>query len=103
MSAEQSANLLNAFDDSVTEFLVLQMGAHRIYNALPEFLAAFLVNSFVTDDGKFMRPGRNENEHRVALACFMHSQSMKFSLRRDQRVCVQLAALDVNANFAGSF
>ncbi len=102
MSAEQSANLLNAFEDSVTEFLVLKMGAHRIYNPLPEFLAAFLVNRFIADHGEFMCPGCNENEHRIALPCFMHPQSMKFSLRRDQRVCVQLAALDVNANFAGS-
>jgi hypothetical protein len=103
MSAEQSANLLNAFDDGVTEFLVLEMLAHCIHNPLPEFLATFLVNRFIADHGKFMRPGRNENEYGVALACFMHPQSMKFSLRRDQWVCVQLAALDVNANFAGSF
>ena len=103
MSAEQSANLPNAFDDGVIEFLVLKMGAHRIYNPLPEFLAAFLVNRYVADHGEFMRPGRNENEYGVALACFMHPQSMKFSLRRDQWVRVQLASLDVNANFAGSF
>jgi hypothetical protein len=70
---------------------------------LPELLAAFLVNRFIADHGEFMRPGRNENEHGIALGCFMHPQSMKFFLRRDQWVCVQLAALDVNANLAGSF
>ena len=103
MGAEQFADLLNPFDDGATEPLVLEMLAHCSDNALPEFLAAFLVNRLVADHGEFMRPGRNENEHGIALACFMHPQSMKFFLRRDQWVCVQLAALDVNANFAGSF
>ena len=84
MRAEQFADLLNAFDDGVTEFLVLEMRAHCIDNALPEFLAAFLVNRFVAYHGEFMRPGRNENEHGIALPCFMHPQSMKFFLRRDQ-------------------
>ena len=103
MRAEQFAYLLNAFDDGVTEFLVLKMRAHCIYNPLPEFIAAFLVNRFVADYGEFMCPGRNENEHRIALACFIHLQSMKFFLRRDQWICLQLAALDVNANLTGSF
>jgi len=103
MRAEQFADLLNAFDDGATEFLLLEMLAHSIDNLLPEFLAALLVNRFVADHGEFMRPGRNENEHGIALACFIHPQSMKFFLRRDQWVCVQLAALDVNANLAGSF
>jgi hypothetical protein len=103
MSAEQFADLLNAFDDGSTEFLILKMPAHSIYNPLPELLAAFLVNPFVADHGEFMRPGRNENEHGVAVACFMHPQSVKFFLCRDQWVCVQLSALDVNANLAGGF
>ena len=103
MGAEQFADFLNAFDYGATEFLLLEMLAHCIDNLLPEFLAAFLVNRFIADDGEFMRPGRNENEDGIALACFMHPQSMKFFLRRDQWVCVQLAALDVNANLAGSF
>lgn len=103
MRAEQFADFLNAFDDGTTEFLLLEMLAHSIDNLLPELLAAFLVNRFIPDHGEFMRPGRNENEHGIALACFMHPQSMKFLLRRDQWVCVQLAALDVNANLARSF
>ena len=103
MGAEQFADFLNTFDDGVTEFLILEMLAHSIDNLLPEFRAAFLVNRFVADHGEFVRPGRNENEHGIALACFIHSQAMKFLLRRDQWVCVQLAALDVNANLAGSF
>ena len=103
MGAEQFADFLNAFDDGATEFLLLEMLAHSIDHLLPEMLAAFLVNRFIPDHGEFMRPGRNENEHGIALACFIHSQSTKFFLRRDQWVCVQLAALDVNANLAGCF
>ena len=103
MRAEQFADLLNAFDDGATEFLLLEMLAHSIDNFLPELLAAFLVNRFIAEHGEFMRPGRNENEHGIARACFIHPQSTKFFLRRDQWVCVQLAALDVNANLAGSF
>jgi hypothetical protein len=103
MSAEQSANLLDAFDDGAAEFLVLKVGAHRTYNPLPEFLAAFLVNRLIADDGEFMRPGRNENEHGIALAGFIHPQSTKFFLRRNQWICAQFATLDVNANLAGRF
>ena len=83
--------------------LVLEMLAHCSDNALPEFLAAFLVNRLVADHGEFMRPGRNENEHGIALACFMHPQSMKFSLSQDQWIGARPTALDVNANFGGSF
>lgn len=103
MSAEQFADLRNAFDDGATEFLLLEMLAHSIDNLLPEFLSAFLVYRFIADHGEFMRPGRNENEHGIALACFIHPQSTKLFLRRDQWICLQLAALDVNANLRGSF
>jgi hypothetical protein len=103
MGAEQFADFLNTFDDGTTKFLLLEMLAHSIDNLLPEFRAAFLVNRFIADHGEFMRPGRNENEHGIALACFIHPQSTKFFLRRDQWVCLQLAALDVNANLAGCF
>ena len=103
MGAEQFADCLNAFDDGTTKILLLEMFAHSIDNLLPELLPAFLVNRCIADHGEFMRPGRNENEHGIALACFIHPQSTKFFLRRDQRVCLQLAALDVNANLARSF
>src|SRR4029450_11100116 len=97
------ADFLNTFDEGTTKVLLLEMLAHSIDNSLPEFLPTFLVNRFIAGHGEFMRPGRNENEHGIALACFIHPQSTKFFLRRDQRVCLQLAALDVNANLAGSF
>src|SRR6266480_2154663 len=97
MREQQLADFLDAFDDGVTEFLPLKMPAHSIDNSMPEFLAAFLVNRFVADHGEFMRPGRNENEHGVALACFMHPQLMKFFLRNNQRIGVQFPTLDKNA------
>ncbi len=101
MRAEQFADLLNTFNDSVTEFLLLEMRPHCIDNALPEFFAALLVNRLVADHGEFMGARRNENEHAIALACFVHAEAMKFLLRNDQWIGAQLAALDVNANLAG--
>lgn len=103
MRAEQFTDLLNAFDDGATEFLLLEMLAHSIDNLLPELLAAFLVNRFIAEHGEFMRPGRNENEHGIALACFIHPQSTKFFLRRDQWICIQLPALNINTNLARRF
>jgi hypothetical protein len=103
MGGEYISNDCDRSADAFGEFVLAEAVVHCSHNTLPEFLAAFLVNRLIADHGKFMRAGRNENEYSVALASFMHPQSMKFSLRRDQWVCLQLAALDVNANLAGSF
>ncbi len=81
MHCQQFADLPNSFDDGVTEFLVLEMGAHCIDNALPELFAAFFVNRFVTHDRELMRTGRNENEHGIALARLVHAELLKFFLR----------------------
>jgi len=100
---QQFADLLNGFDDSMAKFFVLKMRAHHIDNSLPEFLAAFLVNRFVADHGEFMRAGRDENKHGIALACLVHAEPVKFLLGSSQRIGIQLAALNVNANLAGRF
>ena len=103
MGGEYISNDCDRSADAFGEFVLAEAVVHCSHNTLPEFLAAFLVDRFIADYGEFMRPGRNENEHGIALACFIHSQSTKFFLRRDQWVCLQLAALDVNANLAGCF
>ncbi len=76
---------------------------HCSDNAIPEFFAAFLVNCYVPNHRKLPRPRRDPDKHSVSFARLLHAQAMKFFLRRDQWVCVQLAALDVNANLARSF
>jgi len=55
------ADLLDGFDDGMTEFLVLKMCPHSIDNALPELVAALLVNRFIADDGELVRARRDEN------------------------------------------
>jgi hypothetical protein len=50
-----------------------------------------------------MRSGRNENEHGISLPRFVHARPVKFPLRRNQRIDIQLTALNKNADLAGSF
>ena len=103
MARQHLPDLLNCFDQRVAEFFVLKMGAHLIHDALPELVPAFFVNRFVTDDGKLVRARRHENQHCIAMACVVHAQAMKLSLRSEQWIAIQFAALNKNANLAGRF
>ena len=79
------------------------MNPHSIHNVLPELFAAFLVNRLVADNGEFVGPRRNKNKDGVALAGFVNSEALKFFLCNDQRIAAQFAALNKDANLAGSF
>jgi hypothetical protein len=70
---------------------------------MPEFVAAFLVHSFVADHGELPRPGSDENQHAVSFPRLFHAEMAKLSLRVVERVAVQFASLDVDANFARGF
>jgi len=61
------------------------------------------MNPFIADDGELVGAGRHENEHGIALRCFVHAEPMKFFLCGDQRIDLQLAALNKNANLARRF
>lgn len=101
MRGQHQAEFVNRLRQSVTEFFILKMGAHSIYNVPPELLAAFFVNRFIADDGEFVRSRRYENQHAIAFASFVHSETLKLFLCNDQRIGAQFAALNVNANLAG--
>src|SRR5215510_9084537 len=73
------------------------MRPHSLYNALPEFVATFLVNRFIPNHRDFMSTGRDKNEHRVALARLVHTKPVKLPLRRNEGITLQLATLDQNA------
>ena len=103
MSGEQFADFLDAFDNSMAKLLILKMCAHSTYNVFPELLAALFVNCFVADDGEFVRSRRDENQHGIALASLVHPETLKFFLCNDQRIGIQFATLNVNANLAGAF
>ena len=60
------------------------MRAHSIDKSLPELFAAFFMNRFIAHHGKLMRTGDDENEHGIAFARFVHTEPMKFLLRRDK-------------------
>ena len=103
MRGERVAGFFNRFDECAAEFFILEMRAHGIDKSLPELPTAFFMNGLVAYHGKLMRPGRDENEHGIALACLVHAEPVKFLLGSSQRIGIQLAALNVNANLAGRF
>ena|SRR5437016_11054308 len=102
MRGQHFADLANRSRQRMTEFFILKMAAHLIDKALPKLLAAPFVNRLVTDDSEFVRPWRYENQHGIALAGLVHSETLKFFLRNLQWIGAQFAALNINANFAGS-
>ena len=103
MRSECFAGFFNRFDECTAEFFILEMRAHVIDKSLPELPAAFFMNGLVAYHGKLMRSGRDENEHGIALARFMHAKSMKFFLRSNQWIGTQLAALNINPDLTGGF
>jgi hypothetical protein len=103
MRGQQFADFPDAFDDGAAKLLVLKMRPHSTYNVLPELLAAFFVNRFITNNRELVRARRYENQHRIALAGLVHSETLKLFLCNDQRIGIQFAALNINANLAGGF
>jgi hypothetical protein len=103
MRGECFAGFFNRFDECTAEFFILEMRAHGIDKSLPELPAAFFMNGLVAYHGKLMRSGRDENEHGIALARFVHPESVKFFLRSNQWISTQLAALNINPDLTGGF
>jgi len=103
MRGQHFADFVNGFRQSVAEFFILKMSTHSIHDVLPEIFATFLVNRCIADNGKFVRSRRYEDQHTIALAGLVHSQSLKLFLCNDQRIGVEFTALDIDANLAGSF
>ena len=77
------------------------MSPHFFYNALPEFIAAFFMNRVIANDRQFMNTRRNKNEHRIAFARLVHSEPMKLPLCCNERITIQFATQDQNANLTG--
>jgi hypothetical protein len=101
MRGKRFAGFPDRFNECAAEFLVLKMRAHSIDKVLPELFSGLFVDRFVTDHGKLMRSGRDENEHGIALARFVHAESVKFFLRSNQWISTQLAALNINPDLTG--
>lgn len=102
MRRQRFADFLDRFHERVAEFLVLKVLAHLIDKTLPKSFAAFFVNRLVSDHGELVGARRDENEDGVLVLCFVHSEVMKFFLRRNQRITAEFAALNINTDLAGS-
>src|SRR5437763_6863205 len=103
MLRKHFAGFPDRFDECAAEFFILEMPAHSINKVLPELFPALFVDSFITHHSELMRAGRNENEHSIALARFVHAKALKFFLRGNQCIGAQLAALTINPNLTGLF
>ena len=86
MPGQHGPDFLDRFYQRITELLILKMRPHSFHDALPEFIAAFFMNRVVPNNRKFMNTRRDKNEHRIALARLVHTEPMKFPLRRNERI-----------------
>jgi len=102
MRGQQFAGLLNPFDQRVGEFLGLEMYSHSFDKALPELLSAFLVDRLVAKDGELVHAGRDEKYNRITITRLVHTELIKFFLRRGQRIAIQFPTLNENTNLPGS-
>ena len=103
MRSQRVANFVDRLDQSVAEFFVPKMFAHSSNESLPQFFATLLMDRLVPDDREFVGAGRHENSNRIALLRFVHAELMKSFLRCNKWIGAQFAALNKNANLAGSF
>ena len=88
VSGEHASDLLNRFDQRITEFLIAKMRSHFFNETLPEFIAAFLMDGVVSGDRKFMNPRRDKDKHGIAVLGLVHAELMKLLLSRDQRIAL---------------
>ena len=103
MGGESLAAFPDRFNKRLAEFFALKMRSHGIDKPLPELSTAFFVNGFVAYDGKIMCARRDENKYGIALARFVHTEPMKFPLRRHQWIARRFTALNINADLTGRF
>src|SRR5437762_11118013 len=103
MHRKHFAGFPDRFDECAAEFLMLEMHADSSNKVLPELFLALFVDSFITHHSELMRAGRDENEHSIALAGFVHAKLMKFLLRSNQWIDTHLAALNINPDLTGRF
>lgn len=54
MFCQQFTGLLHPVNDAGREFRFAKISSHRVRELTPKFIAAFCVDGFVADDGKFM-------------------------------------------------
>src|SRR5258708_31676566 len=98
MALQHGRDLLDRFNQRITELLILKMPPHSFHDALPEFIAAFFMNRVVPNARKFMNARRDKNEHRIALARLVHPDPMKLALCSFDGLTLYFTALDQNAN-----
>jgi len=103
MRSERFAGFFDCLHNCMTKLFVSEMFPHCIHQFLPERFAALFMDRFIADDCELMRTRCHENEHRVSFRRFVHSEAMEFFLRGDEWIDSYLAALNENANLAGSF
>ena len=101
MLRQHISNDCNRSADPFCEFILAKAIVHLGDNALPEFVAAFFVNRFVANDSELTRARHHKNEHSIVLPRLVHPEPMKFPLRRNEGIILQLAALDQNADLTG--
>ena len=89
--------------ERVAEFFILKMNPHSIHNVLPELFAAFFVNRLVADNGELVGPRRYENKDGVALASLVHSETLKFLLRKHHRIGIRICRAEYKREFRRRF
>ena len=101
MRDQNLADVSNRVDERVRKLFIAKMFAHKIDNALPVKLAAFLVGCLIAYNRELMRARRHENQYGVAFVCLVHPKPLEFLLGHSQRISIQLSTLDVDADLRG--
>ena len=97
MLREQLAGGVDAVNDSFSEHSLSKQLAHCPGDLFPKRFAAFGMHGHVSQNGEVLRFGRNENQHCVAMAGFVHAQLHELVRGGVARV-VNLAMAHVHAD-----
>jgi hypothetical protein len=102
MHRQQSPGCLYRLEQRLGKIFPQKMLAHSTHEFLPEFFAALFMDAFVTHDGEFLRPRRDEDQDRVALGRFLHPELNEFFLCSFERIFLEGPSLEENPDLPGS-
>jgi len=74
MFRQQFSRRGDPVDNSLCEFRLAKVAAHRLRQFAPKRIPAFHVNTFIADHRKRMRPRRHKNKDSIPFGRFVHSQ-----------------------------
>src|SRR5436190_6303740 len=101
MVGQNPPSLFDRFDQPVGKIGIQEMLAHRDDEMIPKLSTTLRMNAIVSDNRKLSGPRCDEDQDPISLVGLFHTEPLEFGSGFNQRLAIQLASLNVNANLPG--